>query len=381
MFTTSIYEKTERIYIVGDQPPIIKEKQIKVPSLLVLEMDFSKDHANPKSKTFENLAADFLGKVGIPNHTLLLSLVSVISHTGSVLMEYDAVFSTESVLGWLGDLEGLLNKTGLPEAVSQGFYVRGARVLRVSVRKRLADLCSSVFRCQPGFHCVPARHSNASCTSLCHRDYCENGGICTHQRGQQPVCQCPVGVDYWFMGLRCDHKMSQQKLIGIAFGVLLAVAVMMATIAFLVMRRFKTLLMQAKVDQTRSSYRRFSRFDDISEQCWSQPWLDSSANSLDNPAFTHSDELIHLRRLDSSFSSCLEESLTTSNSSKRNMPHIRNVFRHSSQYNWDLGDRSINDHMADSGKASDLSVSSWPMEPIQWTPFPILQQLGIESPI
>ncbi|XP_033908993.3 mucin-2 [Acipenser ruthenus] len=381
MFTTSRYEKTERIYIVGDQPPIIKEKQIKVPSLLVLEMDFSKDHANPKSKTFENLAADFLGKVDpfykkIPGY----QHIQISGISGSVLMEYDAVFSTESVLGWLGDLEGLLNKTGLPEAVSQGFYVRGARVLRVSVRKRLADLCSSVFRCQPGFHCVPARHSNASCTSLCHRDYCENGGICTHQRGQQPVCQCPVGVDYWFMGLRCDHKMSQQKLIGIAFGVLLAVAVMMATIAFLVMRRFKTLLMQAKVDQTRSSYRRFSRFDDISEQCWSQPWLDSSANSLDNPAFTHSDELIHLRRLDSSFSSCLEESLTTSNSSKRNMPHIRNVFRHSSQYNWDLGDRSINDHMADSGKASDLSVSSWPMEPIQWTPFPILQQLGIESP-
>ncbi|KAK1164804.1 mucin-5AC-like [Acipenser oxyrinchus oxyrinchus] len=383
MFTTSrnTYEKTERIYIVGDQPPIIKEKQIKVPSFLVLEMDFSKDLANPKSKTFENLTADFLGKVDpfykkIPGY----QHIQISGISGSVLMEYDAVFSTESVLGWLGDLEGLLNKTGLPEAVSQGFYIRGARVLHVSVQKRLADLCSSVFRCQSGFHCVPARHSNASCTSLCHRDYCENGGICTHQRGQQPVCQCPVGVDYWFMGLRCDHKMSQQKLIGIAFGVLLAVAVMMATIAFLVMRRFKTLLMQAKVDQTRSSYRRFSRFDDISEQCWSQPWLDSSANSLDNPAFTHSDELIHLRRLDSSFSSCLEELLTTSNSSKRNMPHVRTVFRHSSQYNWALSDRSINDHMADSGKASDLSVSSWPMEPIQWTPFPILQQLGIERP-
>ncbi|XP_041085566.1 mucin-3A-like [Polyodon spathula] len=380
MFTTS-RNPYEKIYIVGDQPPIIKEKHIEVPSLLEMEMDFSKDLANPKSKAFENLAADFLGKVEpfykkVPGY----QHIQISGISGSLLMEYDAVFSTESVLGLLGDLVGLLNMTGLPEAVSQGFYIRGARVLRISVRKRQADPCSSVFRCQPGFHCVPARRSNASCTSLCHRDYCKNGGICTHQRGQQPVCQCPVGVDYWFMGLRCDHKMTQQKLIGIAFGVLLAVAVMMAAIAFLVMRRFKTLLIQAKVDQTRSSYRRFSRFDDISEQFWCQPWLDSSANSLDNPAFTHSDEHIHLRRLDSSYCSCLEESLTTSNSSKRNMPHVRTVFRHSSPYNWDLSDCSVNDHMADSGKASDLSVSSWPMEPIQWTPFPILQQLGIERP-
>lgn len=30
----------------------------------------------------------------------------------------------------------------------------------------------------------------------------------------------------------------------------------------------------------------------------------------------------------------------------------------------------------DSGKASDLSVCSWPIEPIQWTPFPLLQQLN-----
>ncbi|XP_041134099.1 mucin-5AC-like [Polyodon spathula] len=383
MFSTSknTYEKTERIFIVENQPPIIKEKNIKVPSLLVLEMEFSKDLANPKSRTFENLVEDFQGKVdpfykNIPGYQHLQ--ISGIS-SGSVLIEYDAVFSTESVLGWVEDLAGLLNMTGLPEAISQGFYIGGARVLRISVRKRQADLCSSVFHCQLGFDCVPAGRRNASCTSLCHRDYCKNSGICTHQRGQQPVCQCPVGVDYWFMGLRCDHKMSQQKLIGIAFGVLLAVAVMMAAIAFLVMRRFKALLIQAKVDQTRSSYRRFSRFDDISEQFWSQSWLDS-ANSLDNPAFTHSDELTHLRRLDSSYCSCLEESLTTSNSSKRNMPHVRTVFRHSSQYNWDLSDSSINDHMADSGKASDLSVSSWPMEPIQWTPFPILQQLGIERP-
>lgn len=37
---------------------------------------------------------------------------------------------------------------------------------------------------------------------------------------------------------------------------------------------------------------------------------------------------------------------------------------------------SMGDGVLDSGKASDLSVCSWPVEPIQWTPFPILQQLA-----
>lgn len=37
---------------------------------------------------------------------------------------------------------------------------------------------------------------------------------------------------------------------------------------------------------------------------------------------------------------------------------------------------SIGDGVLDSGKASDLSVCSWPVEPIHWTPFPLLQQLA-----
>ncbi|XP_073504426.1 uncharacterized protein [Phyllobates terribilis] len=41
---------------------------------------------------------------------------------------------------------------------------------------------------------------------------------------------------------------------------------------------------------------------------------------------------------------------------------------------------SVNDLMIDSGKASDVSVCSWPMEPIHWTPFPILHQLSLQSP-
>lgn len=41
----------------------------------------------------------------------------------------------------------------------------------------------------------------------------------------------------------------------------------------------------------------------------------------------------------------------------------------------------MNDPMVDSGKASDISVSSWPMEPIQWTPFPLLHQLSRQRPV
>ena len=41
---------------------------------------------------------------------------------------------------------------------------------------------------------------------------------------------------------------------------------------------------------------------------------------------------------------------------------------------------SMVDCVLDSGKASDLSVCSWPVEPIHWTPFPLLQQLASHRP-
>lgn len=49
----------------------------------------------------------------------------------------------------------------------------------------------------------------------------------------------------------------------------------------------------------------------------------------------------------------------------------------SSQYAWRGSDMTVGDGVLDSGKASDLSVCSWPVEPIQWTPFPLLQQLAM----
>lgn len=48
----------------------------------------------------------------------------------------------------------------------------------------------------------------------------------------------------------------------------------------------------------------------------------------------------------------------------------------SSQYGWRGSEMSMGDGVLDSGKASDLSVCSWPVEPIQWTPYPLLQQLA-----
>lgn len=54
---------------------------------------------------------------------------------------------------------------------------------------RPLDLCAVLFACPSGFACVSRADGNVTCTSLCHRDYCKNHGICTHARDQQPRCQ------------------------------------------------------------------------------------------------------------------------------------------------------------------------------------------------
>ncbi|KAM4656227.1 uncharacterized protein AAGF69_009392 [Amazona ochrocephala] len=170
------------------------------------------------------------------------------------------------------------------------------------------------------------------------------------------------------MGLRCDYRVTQQSLLGMAAGVLLSILLLGAVIAAVAVRRFKALLMEARAEQTRSSYRRFCRLDDVSAQYWSRSWL-PSASSLDNPAFSASEELLHLQALDSGCCGCREDAGTAA---KQRPAPGRASFR----YEWDTSSGSMNDPMVDSGKASDISVSSWPMEPIQWTPFPLLHQLS-----
>lgn len=62
------------------------------------------------------------------------------------------------------------------------------------------------------------------------------------------------------MGQRCDLRMTRPRLVGVCFGVLLAVAAVMALLSYLTVRRFKTMLMQAKVEQTRSRQHVFNHF-------------------------------------------------------------------------------------------------------------------------
>lgn len=74
------------------------------------------------------------------------------------------------------------------------------------------------------------------------------------------------------------------------------------------------------------SYRRFCRLDDVSAQYWSRSWL-ASASSLDNPAFTHSEELLHLQVLDNSCCGCREAPAAGSGPKQRPAPPARPAHR------------------------------------------------------
>ncbi|XP_042197092.1 uncharacterized protein si:ch211-14k19.8 [Callorhinchus milii] len=224
---------------------------------------------------------------------------------GSVVIEYSAVFWGWGLGALLSDAGRLLEVTGLRRAVRRGLSLAGVRVLRVYIPERGLDLCGTLFSCPPGFSCVHTEAGNVTCTSLCHQLYCKNSGICSHSHQQLPLCRCPVGSDYWYMGSRCDHRMTQQSLTGIVCGVVLAVAVLLGAGTIAALRRVKNLLTEARTDQTQSSYRRFSRFDDLSVHDWSRSWLNSTS-SLDNPVFSRSDEFLHLHMLDSSYYSGLD---------------------------------------------------------------------------
>ncbi|KAI1896106.1 hypothetical protein AGOR_G00091400 [Albula goreensis] len=367
-----------RVFIMEDQPVIIKEETVQLLLQMVLDCGEPEEPLSPQPGHTEEDAAKKVGPFleRAPGYERIQD--SWIS--GSCVMQTVSVFDTGRALSWLGVPGGLLDVTGLKEAVRRGsLHVGGTKVLNITVGGLQTELCSWLFLCPAGFRCVPNGLGNASCTSLCHTDHCKNGGICTHHQGQQPMCQCPVGEDFWYMGRRCDLRMTRQRLVGVCLGILLFVALVMAVLCYLAIRRFKAMLIQAKVDQTRSSYRRFNHFDELSGRFWLRSWP-GSADSLDNPAFTRSDELLHLRALDRTC--CYhDDTLSIASTYPGSGTHLNTVYAHRSQYNWNLSDGSINDWIADSGKASDLSVCSWPIEPIQWTPFPILQQLGVHRSV
>ncbi|NXA66022.1 IMPG2 protein, partial [Mohoua ochrocephala] len=371
--------RAPQVFIVEDQLPLLRASLLRIPCELVLDMAFVPALQDPGSHERQELLHSFNQTVtplftSVPGF-LRLEVTGI--RWGSVVLRYDALFAAEQLP--VPGLDELLEAALGSASAQPGLAVGTAPVLCHAALARPLDPCAVLFACPSGFACVSRADGNVTCTSLCHRDYCKNHGICTHARDQQPRCQCPVGSDFWFMGLRCDYRVTQQSLLGMAAGVLLSIVLLGAVLAAIAVRRFKALLLEARADQTRSSYRRFCRLDDVSAQYWSRSGL-PSASSLDNPAFSNSEELLHLQILDNGCCGCQEDSAATDGAKRGLAPCAHPQCRPSFHYDWDTSSSSMNDPMVDSGKASDISVSSWPMEPIQWAPFPLLHQLSKQRP-
>ncbi|NXQ32301.1 IMPG2 protein, partial [Alaudala cheleensis] len=393
--------RAPQVFIVEDQPPLLRASLLRIPCELVLDMRFVPALQDPGSPERQELLHGFNQTVSAgwgrgcardhraqlpppvqvtPLFTSLpgfLRLEVTGIRWGSVVLRYDALFAAEQlpVTGLDQLLEPALGSAG----AQPGLAVGTAPVLRHEALAWPLDPCAVLFSCPSGFACVSRADGNVTCTSLCHRGYCKNHGICSHGPDHQPRCQCPVGSDFWFMGLRCDYRVTQQSLLGAAAGVLISILLLGAVLAAVAVRRFKMLLLEARAEQTRSSYRRFCRLDDVSAQYWSRSGL-PSASSLDNPAFSNSEELLHLQVLDSGCCGCGGDATVTAGAKRGPAPCAHPHCRPSFHYDWDTSSSSMNDPMVDSGKASDISVSSWPMEPIQWAPFPLLHQLSKQRP-
>lgn len=56
------------------------------------------------------------------------------------------------------------------------------------------------------------------------------------------------------MGQRCDVRMTRARLVGACLAILLIMVTVIGVLAFVAVRRYRAILIQAKVDQTRSRY-------------------------------------------------------------------------------------------------------------------------------
>ncbi|KAM4583918.1 uncharacterized protein PAE49_003705 [Odontesthes bonariensis] len=356
-------------YIVPNQPAAIRVEFVELLLQIVVEESRSALTAGLEEETAA-WVVPYLQRA--PGFTKVLGAWSS-GHAVQSLIE----FKTSGALQWLGTIGpiSLLERTGLAQAVRQGRMFRSSKITNVTLGGLQGDVCGWLLQCPAGYKCVlHAGTGNYSCSSVCHSDYCHHHGICTHHPGQPPVCRCLVGDDFWYMGQRCDTRMTRARLVGACLAVLLIVVMVIGILAFVAVRRYRDILIQAKVDQTRSSYRRFNHFDELSGRFWLRSWA-GSADSLDNPAFMRSDDLLHLRALDRPC--CYhDDTLSLASTCPSHGAHINTIYPHSSQYGWRGSEMSMGDGVLDSGKASDLSVCSWPVEPIHWTPFPLLQQLA-----
>lgn len=358
-----------KFYIVPDQPAAIRVETIELLLQIIVEESRSAfDHRLEEDTTA--WVEPYLQRA--PGFTRLLGVWSS-GHAVQSLVE----FKTSGALQWLGmtGSTSLLERTGLAQAVREGRSFRSSKITNITLGGLQGDVCDWLLQCQAGYKCVSQPSvSNYSCFSVCHFEYCHHHGICTHHPGQLPVCRCLVGEDFWYMGQRCNMRMTRARLVGACLAILLVMVTVIGVLALVAVRRYRAILIQAKVDQTRSSYRRFNHFDELSGRFWLRSWA-GSADSLDNPAFTRSDELLHLRALDRPC--CYhDDTLSLASTCPSHGTRINTIYPHSSQYGWRGSEMSMGDGVLDSGKASDLSVCSWPVEPIQWTPFPLLQQLA-----
>ncbi|KAM8841782.1 uncharacterized protein ACB058_013613 [Synchiropus picturatus] len=341
-----------RFFIVPDQPATIRVKTVELLLQMVVEDPRAAAPAGLREAASAWVAPYLRRAAGF---TRVLDVWSSGRAVQSLLE-----FRTSGALQWMGSSASLLHTTGLDLALRDGTLFRKSRLSNITVGGLHADVCHWLLQCPAGFNCR-SRSGNFSCSSVCHSDHCQHQGLCTHHTQHLPVCRCLVGDDFWFMGRRCEVRMTRARLVGTCLAAVLLAAAVIGALALAAVRRYRAALIRAKVEQTRSSYHRFDRFDELSARFWAR----GSAGSLDD-----GDELLHLRALERPC--CYHDdtlSLPSTCPSHLNTAYSAQLWRRGGEASEAL----------DSGKVSDLSVCSWTLEPIHWTPFPLLQQLARRS--
>ncbi|CAH2307518.1 interphotoreceptor matrix proteoglycan 2-like isoform X1 [Pelobates cultripes] len=304
----SVHPTRDWIFIVDEQLPVFKVQTINVTYKMVLKSLSPGVCENPETcqarwlqevNTLYKSVPGFDG-VQLPNvtwnNTLLEYRIQLGVHVGTAMSETQELVLSDP--RWLFESSQTMENS------------LSSQIHSISITEKHAEPCTDWFSCPAGFQCVPVRKLGARCQSPCHGLFCHNHGICIHRRGQDPECQCPIGRDFWYMGQTCDYRMTHHRLAAIACAVVFCIIISAAAAVFILVRRFQTQILQQKVAQTQSSYRRFSRFDDVPTHFWcpSQTWLTASAslNSLDNPAFSSSEEVFPLQALGSCVCGCQE---------------------------------------------------------------------------
>ncbi|XP_069840077.1 mucin-4-like isoform X2 [Dendropsophus ebraccatus] len=291
----------DRIFIVDEQQPVFKVQTINITYKMNTSHHAACDQPDScRPLLLQELTSAYKSTTGFDKIEILNVTVA------GTALEYKVLFSVRpgSLMSAVQELV-LSNPSVLFGSTERLFAYR---IYNTTMTDNHVDPCTDWFTCPRSFQCVPLRKLSALCLSPCHSIFCHNNGICIHRKGQDPECQCPVGRDFWYMGQTCDYRMTHHRLAAIACAVVFCIIICAAAAVFILVRRFQTQILQQKVAQTQSSYRRFSRFDDVPTHFWcpSQTWLTASAslNSLDNPAFSSSEEVFPLQALGSCVCGC-----------------------------------------------------------------------------